>query len=77
VGGICETGDLFAADRPMPKDLNEGDLVAILSAGAYGFSMAGRYNSRPMVAEVLVSGKTAKLIRKRETLDDLTKHERS
>ena len=56
VGGICETGDTFCKDRPIPR-VAEGDLVAILSAGAYGFVMAGTYNTRPLPAEVLVKGK--------------------
>jgi len=69
-GNICENGDLFAKDRPMP-DIEEGDLLAIMNAGAYGFSMSSNYNFRPLPAEVLVSGNEMKLIRRRETIEDL------
>ena len=69
-GNICESGDLFARDRPMP-DLNEGDLLAILNAGAYAFSMSSQYNSRPRTAEVLVQKGETDLIRERETFADL------
>jgi diaminopimelate decarboxylase len=75
VGPICETGDLFAAGRPLPP-LAEGDLVALLDAGAYGMSLASNYNSRPRPAEVLVSGHSARLIRRRETAADLMRGER-
>jgi diaminopimelate decarboxylase len=74
VGPICETGDFFARDRELP-DVNEGDLLAILDAGAYGMSLSSNYNSRPRAAEVLVQGKTAKLIRKRESVADLLRNE--
>ncbi len=70
VGPVCETGDFFARDRELPT-LDEGDLLAILDAGAYGMVLASNYNTRPRPAEVLVSGKTAKLIRRREKLADL------
>jgi diaminopimelate decarboxylase len=70
VGPVCETGDFFARDREMP-DVKEGDLVAILDAGAYGMSLSSNYNSRPRPAEVLVEGKGARLIRRRETIRDL------
>jgi len=66
VGPICETGDFLARDRPMP-DLNQGGLLAIMSAGAYGFSMSSNYNSRPRVPEVMVKDDHFKVIRKRET----------
>ena len=69
-GNICESGDLFARDRCMP-DLNEGDLLAILNAGAYAFSMSSQYNSRPRTAEVLVQKGETDLIRERETFADL------
>ncbi len=75
VGPICETGDFFAQDRSLPLHLNQGDLLAILSAGAYGFSMASNYNSRPRVAEVLIQNGTPKLIRERETYEDLIRGE--
>jgi len=74
VGPICESGDFFARDRELPVT-SEGDLLAILDAGAYGMSLASNYNSRPRAAEVLVNGKTVKVIRKRETLGDLMRHE--
>ncbi len=70
VGPVCETGDFFALDRDMPE-LREGDLLAIMSAGAYGFAMASNYNSRPLPAEALVRDDTFALIRKRQTLEDL------
>lgn len=69
-GNICESGDLFARDRPLP-DLDEGDLLAILNAGAYAFSMSSQYNSRPRTAEVLVKDGESDLVRERETFADL------
>ncbi|HEY4273307.1 MAG TPA: diaminopimelate decarboxylase [Candidatus Udaeobacter sp.] len=74
VGPVCESGDFFALDREMPA-LNEGDLLAIMSAGAYGFVMASNYNSRPLPAETLVRGDKFALIRKRQTWDDLVRGE--
>src|SRR6266404_1006009 len=70
VGPVCESGDFFALDREMPE-VHEGDLLAIMSAGAYGFVMASNYNSRPLPAEVLVRGDNFALIRKRQTWGDL------
>jgi diaminopimelate decarboxylase len=70
VGPICESGDFFCKDRPLPK-VNEGEYVALLSAGAYGFVMASNYNSRPMAAEVLVNGRKAAVVRKRQEFSDL------
>ena len=70
VGPVCETGDFFARDRELPA-VKEGDLVAILDTGAYGMSQTSNYNSRPRPAEVLVTGKRARLIRRRETMRDL------
>ena len=70
VGPVCETGDFFAKDRKMPA-FQSGDLVAIMSAGAYGFSMASNYNSRLRPAEVMVKGKIFSIIRSQETYDDL------
>lgn len=70
VGPICESGDFFCQDRPLPE-FQAGDLIALMSAGAYGFVMASNYNSRPLPAEVLVSGDSATVVRKRQTLDDL------
>lgn len=74
VGPVCETGDFFAKDREMPS-FQPGDLVAVMSAGAYGFSMASNYNSRPRPAEVMVRGALFSVIRSRETYDDLVKGE--
>jgi diaminopimelate decarboxylase len=74
VGPICETGDFIAQDREIPPVV-AGDTLAVLSAGAYGFTMASNYNSRPLAAEILVDGKEAHLIRERQTLDDLIKGE--
>ncbi len=74
VGPICESGDFFARDRALPL-LKGGDLIAVLSAGAYGFSMASNYNSRRRAAEVLVKGDKFFIIRKRETPRDLTRGE--
>ena len=70
VGPVCESGDFFALDRKMPE-LHEGDLLAIMSAGAYGFVMASNYNSRPLPAEALVRDDKVVLIRKRQTWEDL------
>ncbi|MEM4727029.1 MAG: diaminopimelate decarboxylase, partial [Candidatus Bathyarchaeia archaeon] len=70
VGPICESGDILARSRHLPK-LAEGDLLAILCAGAYGYSMSSQYNSRPRPAEVLVRRGEYKLIRRRERLEDL------
>jgi len=69
-GPLCESGDILAKDRKLPK-VQEGDLLAILNAGAYGYSMSSQYNSRPRAAEVLVKKGKYALIRERETLDDL------
>jgi diaminopimelate decarboxylase len=74
VGPICETGDFFARGRELPVS-NEGDLLAILDAGAYGMALTSNYNSRRRPAEVLVEGKSVKLIRRRETMDDLLRAE--
>ncbi len=75
VGPVCETGDFFARDRELPR-LEEGGLIAILDAGAYGMALTSHYNSRPNPAEVLVEGSRAKLIRRRETMKDLLAPER-
>jgi len=74
VGPICETGDFFARDRELPA-VEEGDLLAILDVGAYGMVLTSNYNSRPRPPEVLVTGKSAKLIRRREKISDLTRAE--
>jgi diaminopimelate decarboxylase len=70
VGPVCESGDFLAKDRPLPP-LTRGDLLAVFSAGAYGMSMASNYNARCRAAEVLVTGGTHRLIRRRETFADL------
>jgi len=70
VGPVCETSDLFAANRALPE-LKAGDLVAILSAGAYGAVMASAYNARPAAPEVLVAGDDWGIVRARQTHDDL------
>jgi diaminopimelate decarboxylase len=75
VGPVCETSDLFAAGRPLPE-LKSGDLVAILSAGAYGAVMASDYNARPAACEVLVSGEQWGIVRPRETYADLIAKDR-
>jgi diaminopimelate decarboxylase len=74
VGPVCETGDFFAQDRNLPA-VNEGDLLAILDAGAYGMVLASNYNTRPRAAEILVDEKSAKVVRRRETIADLTRQE--
>jgi diaminopimelate decarboxylase len=74
VGPICESGDFFARGRELPV-VNEGDLLAILDAGAYGMVLASNYNTRPRPAEVLVDGKAVKVARRRETMDDLLRQE--
>jgi diaminopimelate decarboxylase len=75
VGPVCETGDFFARDRELAP-VKPGELLAILDAGAYGMSLASNYNSRPRAAEVLVDGRRARLIRRRENLEDLLVQER-
>jgi diaminopimelate decarboxylase len=70
VGPVCESGDFFARDRELPR-LEEGDLLAILDAGAYGMVLASNYNTRTRPAEVLVSGKSVKVIRRREKIREL------
>ncbi|RJP60868.1 MAG: diaminopimelate decarboxylase [Candidatus Auribacter fodinae] len=74
VGPVCESGDFFAADRELPVPA-EGEYLALMSAGAYGFSMSSNYNSRVRPAEVLVSNSSYQVIRRRETWEDLIKQE--
>jgi diaminopimelate decarboxylase len=74
VGPVCESGDYLARDRELP-DAQEGDLLAVMGAGAYGFSMASNYNSRPRPAEVMVSGNRWAVVREREQYADLIKGE--
>lgn len=73
-GNICESGDIFARDREISK-INEGDILAILNAGAYGYSMASNYNTRPLPAEVMVNGDNVKLIRRRENFEELLRNQ--
>ena len=70
VGPICETGDVFAKDRELPR-VEKGDLIALLDAGAYGFSMSSQYNGRPRCAEILVRDGVADIIRTHEDVEDL------
>jgi len=74
VGPICESGDFLAKDRLFPE-VNQGDLLAVMSAGAYGFTMASNYNSRPRPPEILVDGDNYTVIRERETYQDLIRGE--
>ncbi len=74
VGPVCESGDFFAKDRELPR-VKKGDLLAILSAGAYGFAMSSNYNSRPRVPEVLVNRDEYFLVREREKIEDLIRGE--
>jgi diaminopimelate decarboxylase len=75
VGPICESGDILAKDRRLPT-IQEGDLLAVLNAGAYGYAMSSQYNARPRAAEVLVKNGKCALIREREHLDDLISGQR-
>lgn len=72
-GGICENTDRLATNRPF-SEVQEGDLVAVMDVGAYGFSMASQYNTRPRPAEVLLENGESRLIRRRETVEDLFSH---
>ena len=74
VGPVCESRGFFAQERELPP-LRQGDLAALMSAGAYGFAMASNYNSRPLPAEVLVKGGKPHLVRERQTSDDLVRGE--
>jgi diaminopimelate decarboxylase len=76
VGPVCETGDFFARGREM-QSVKDGELLAILDAGAYGMVLASNYNTRPRPAEVLVDGKKTRLIRRRETVTDLLRLEKA
>jgi diaminopimelate decarboxylase len=75
VGPICESGDFLVKDREVPM-FKQGDLMAFMSAGAYGFAMSSSYNSRPRVAEVMVKGDRFEVVRERETIEDLIKGEK-
>ncbi|MFH0732188.1 MAG: diaminopimelate decarboxylase, partial [Candidatus Omnitrophota bacterium] len=74
VGPICESGDFLGKNRKF-IGLKDGDLLSVMGAGAYGFSMSSNYNSRPRASEVMVEGSKAKLIRRRETYKDLIRTE--
>lgn len=76
VGPVCESGDFLARGRAMPLPA-AGDLLAVMSAGAYGFAMSSNYNSRPRAAEVLVDGAAHRVVRDRETIEDLLRGERT
>ncbi|NMC74599.1 MAG: diaminopimelate decarboxylase, partial [Geobacteraceae bacterium] len=75
VGPICESGDFLAKDREMPA-FRQGDLIAFMSAGAYGFAMSSNYNSRPRAAEVMVKGDVYQVVREREKVEDLVRGEK-
>ena len=75
VGPVCESGDFLARDREIER-VDQGDLLALMSAGAYGFVMASNYNARPRAAEVLVVNGLVEVIRARETYEDLVRGER-
>ena len=76
MGPVCETGDFLARDRESPPS-SQGDLLAVLDVGAYGMALASNYNTRPRPAEVLVEGSRVKVIRRRETVEDLLRPERT
>lgn len=76
VGPVCETGDFFCQDREIP-DFAPGEAIALLSAGAYGFVMASNYNSRGLPVEILVDGAVAKVVRPRQTMDDILASEKA
>ena len=75
VGPVCESGDLFCQDRPLPK-VAPGEYLALMSAGAYGFVMASNYNTRPLPAEVLVNGKQAAVVRERQPVEEIWRGEK-
>jgi diaminopimelate decarboxylase len=73
VGPICETGDFLGKEREL--SIESGDLLAVMSAGAYGFTMSSNYNSRPRVAEIMVDGNNYQVVRQRETIEQLFENE--
>jgi diaminopimelate decarboxylase len=75
VGPVCESGDFLARERELPE-VDSGDLLAVMSAGAYGFVMASNYNSRPCAAELLINGAEVHVIRERDTFEDIIRHEK-
>ena len=70
VGPICESGDYFCKNRPLPR-VGEGDYLALLSAGAYSSTMASNYNTRPLAAEILVNGKKIAVVRERQAVEEI------
>jgi diaminopimelate decarboxylase len=76
VGPVCETGDFLARDRRLPE-VFPGDILAVCTAGAYGFAQASNYNARPRPAEVLVEGGAWRVVRQRETYEDLVRGEQA
>ncbi len=76
VGPICESGDFFCQDRPLPK-VGEGDYLALMSAGAYGFVMASNYNTRSLAAEVLVNGNKSAVVRERQPIEEIWRGEKT
>ena len=74
VGPICENTDMFALKRPLPRQITQGDILAILDVGAYGFCMSSQYNTRPRAAEVLICNGKAEIIREKENIFDITRH---
>ena len=76
VGPICESGDFFCQDRPLPKAA-QGDYLALMSAGAYGFVMASNYNTRCLAAEVMVKGNRAALVRERQPVKEIWSGEKA
>ncbi len=75
VGPVCETSDIFAKDRVLTP-IKQGDIIALMDTGGYGMSMASNYNARPFIAEVMVDGGNARLIRRRQPLEDLIQYEK-
>jgi diaminopimelate decarboxylase len=75
VGPVCESGDFLALERELPE-VESGDLLAVMSAGAYGFVMASNYNSRPRAAELLINGRETHLIRERDSFEDIIRNEK-
>jgi diaminopimelate decarboxylase len=75
VGPICESGDFLAKERALPR-AEPGEFLAVMSAGAYSFTMSSNYNSRRRAAEVMVDGDSYGVVKERETYDDLTRGER-
>jgi diaminopimelate decarboxylase len=75
VGPVCESSDFFAKNRPLPE-VSGGDYLALMSAGAYGFVMASNYNTRSLAAEVLVNGRHAAVVRRRQKLSEIWKDEK-